>query len=120
MTVNDERRRVRARLLAKSPKDKNGHALCWRCKARRATDMHEIVNRAVTVGNEQARALSFEEGLCLMLCRPCHDEAPTRSVERELWLILYERYGEDVVRTAYAKVQDAMRGTLAFDLPEPN
>ncbi len=74
-----------------------------------ATDMHEIITRAETEGNEEARQLSFVPELTVALCREHHNEAHSLSFMRqELLRINFEIYGYERVAEAYERVMLAL------------
>jgi 5-methylcytosine-specific restriction endonuclease McrA len=66
-------------------------------------EMHEIIERHRTIGNEKARELSFQKELCALLCRECHEKAP--AMEEVLWVNNMRRYGADRVHELVAELQ---------------
>ncbi len=114
-----DRFKVRGRLIAKSRRDWRNQPLCWVPGCNHiGAHMHEMVNRNVTVGNDAARLLSFQEGVCVLICPEHHEQAPTRQLEETLWRVLYEKYGQNFVRTAYDAINREMRGELTIPLPD--
>lgn len=108
------RRKERGLLIAHSRKTYRAEPLCWRCGMNVGAHMHEMLNRGLTVGNEEARELSFDHRLTVLLCPACHEMAPRFSVENHLWRILYAHWGYDQVREAY----DAVQAVMTTKLPE--
>lgn len=113
-----DRRRTRGRLIAKSRRDSRGHPLCWLCNERVGSEMHELVNRGQTVGNEEARALSFMEGLTVLLCRECHEQASLPAVQMKLWRALYALYGQNRVVASLGALNAVLRTPVQVTLPE--
>jgi predicted nucleic-acid-binding Zn-ribbon protein len=65
----------RTRLLTKAKMVQHRGPLCEYCGERRATDMHEIICRSLTIGDDTAREISYRPELCSLLCRECHEVA---------------------------------------------
>lgn len=116
---------VRYRMIMRTPRNSRGKELCWLCGQRPATDMHEMVNRNVTVGNDEARELSFEEGLCALLCRECHECAPMREVEQAIWKNIFYIYGRGDMKVGKAyslealqRLNDSLQYRVYANMPE--
>lgn len=91
-----------------------GKAMCDMCGEKPATDMHELINRGRTMGNEEARRASFAPELCALLCPACHQKAHNPIVRLSLLMQNTKRYGLDAVRDASAKLQHF---AAVLDLP---
>lgn len=109
----------RARMLYKTERDPHtGQALCHYCGKRKGCQMHELVNRAQTVGNSQARELSFTATLCSYLCPNCHEKhAPTQAGEQKLWQRNFEVWGKDVVLADLWRLEQALGHIPLVNLP---
>lgn len=113
-----ERARSKARMMALRTVYENGRRLyrCDLCKGKfPGLEMHEIISRSQTIGNDEARLRSFDEHLCCLLCHECHETAGTRGNEALCWFALYELYGRGdlhkgyhIVGYYYALVEDAL------------
>lgn len=86
--------------------------VCDYCQKRSGVEMHERIARSKTVGNEEARELSFQVELCNLLCQTCHFSADNQEVDHQLWMYSIRLYGMERVRTAFQKLQASMRTKL--------
>lgn len=85
-----------------------GVAVCDLCKTTRyGLEMHELIARSVTQNNPEARELSFQEELCSLLDKTCHEEADTTKVQDLLWERNQRRYGQKFWE-AFDRVQKVM------------
>lgn len=123
--LKDLRLRTRVEIIRLSEKNAQYQPLCWRCRQQVGTDVHEMLNRNLTVGNEAARRVSYLTPVCILLCRDCHQLAPTHEVEAELWHILYRVHGKGSEGRGYLIVYDLVnefqklcRSRITIDLPE--
>lgn len=82
------------------------------------TELHEIIPRSYTVGNEAARDLSFQEELTVILCHE-HHQHNHQVKERSEDLLRYNQkvYGRERVQAAYDRLQRSMRTRLMIRLP---
>lgn len=111
------------------------YANCDRCGKHLGyeNEMHELIQRRWTQGNDEARALSYLPTLTALLCPACHrhfhDQEPSDKERTALWQRLFQLVGiylgdgtlEDgrrLVAADFQRVQDAMRTRLPIELPE--
>jgi len=83
-------------------------AKCDLCGKNRPTDYHEIVNRGRTMGNEEARQVSYRRTLCAWLCRECHDKAHTPAIRDTLFFGNMKRYGAGRVSDDFALLEQVV------------
>jgi len=105
------------RLLIKNAMILDRGGKCHRCKAAQGAEVHEILSRGRTIGNDAARMLSYDKHLCALLCRDCHETAHSPQVADELLQGNIDFYGYEPVETAYNAVQAEMRTRLNIQLP---
>ena len=101
---------VRTQIKWRMMVDRGGRcAFCDWCVSARGTQMHEIVSRSRTVGNTEARQLSFDKHICSLLCESCHTKIG-HSVEANQTLLARNvtMYGRDNVKAAWDNLLDAM------------
>lgn len=80
-------------------------------------DMHEIVSRGRTVGNDAARVLSFLPQLTSLLCREHHQQAV--GAEKALLQANIDRYGLTPVANTYVWILNLLHTErLGLILPE--
>lgn len=87
-------------------------------RPRIGTELHEIIPRSHTVGNDAARELSFQDELTVILCHE-HHQANHQVKERSEDLFRYNQkvYGPVRVKAAYDRLQGSMRTRLMIRLP---
>jgi len=101
------------------------HAVCDLCGQKpdyRGLQLHELIQRGMTVHNSPARALSYEPEMTALLCADCHSRAHNPEVRNKLWQVNYRRYGVERVRRMFRQLKTAYEAygtTLNLDLPEP-
>jgi len=66
--------------------------------------MHELIPRRLTMGSTEARELSFQPELCVILCAGCHDVAEREEESTRLWERNYQRHGKDRVLHAFDRL----------------
>ena len=100
--------------------DRGGqYALCDLGCGNLAYEMHEIINRARTVGNPAAREASFDKHICSLLCPECHTiNNLAESSENVLMGRNMDLYGYAPVLLAIKVVQDLLYLPLDLDIPE--
>lgn len=86
--------------------------VCDYCQHNPATDMHERIARSVTMGNEEARELSYQVELINLLCRTCHEEADGEGISKFLWEFSIFLYGRERVEAALSRLQEVMNTKL--------
>lgn len=92
--------------------------LCDLCQDRIGVDMHHIIPKSATMGNQAQREASEVPQLMAFVCRECHEKRVDIPEYRDqLFLRLYEIYGEDSVRTAFERFQSLRRYPLQWRLP---
>lgn len=89
---------------------------CWcdMCGEEIATDMHEIVNRNLTVQNDEARELTFSKFLCSMLGKKCHEIAGTNESKLILIMFNIELYTYDDIFGAFSKLDKNITKFINF------
>ena len=99
--------------------DRGGqYALCDLGCGELAYEMHEIINRARTVGNPAAREASFDKHICSLLCPECHTiNHLAEGSENYLLAMNIGLYGYDLVFNAIAVVQNLLYLPLDLDMP---
>lgn len=101
------------------------HAVCDLCGQKpdyRGLQLHELIQRGMTVHNSPARALSYEPEMTALLCADCHSRAHNPEVRDKLWQVNYKRYGVERVKKAFLRFQVAYTrhgSTLDVALPVP-
>jgi len=103
----------RRAMVYKTPKDKQGRALCHCCNQKPGSQMHELINRAQGAHTQ----LIFAEELCSWLCPQCHDLAPRRDIEAILWTRNMQVYGEARVQEMINQVREALGFQPIMELP---
>jgi hypothetical protein len=93
------------------------NAKCDLCKTRPAQHYHELVNRGRTVGNDEARSLSYVQEMCSFLCAQCHERSHNPATRKTLFLRNIELYGAVYVLKAWIELRDAMGTRLDVWLP---
>lgn len=88
--------------------------LCDLCQKRKGIQYHELIARSKTVGNKEARELSFQPELCSLLCQQCHDEADRKVVAYTLWEFNKKLWGINQVIEAFNRLQAVMRTQLVI------
>lgn len=83
--------------------------LCDYCQENRGVEMHERLSRAMTVGNAEAREMSYQVELANLLCRSCHQRADEEEVNHALWEFSIKLYGFERVFNAFERFRDTMR-----------
>lgn len=58
------------------------------------------------MGSPEARVWSDAPELVTLLCQSCHDKAPAKDIERQLWHFLDDLWGRQRVDNAIAKVKE--------------
>lgn len=94
-------------------------AVCDLCQKRRAAHYHEIVYRAITVANEEARQISYSKELCALLCAECHigvDNAHNWQTGIKLIQKNIDMYGLEAVLEKFLALQSAMNTALPYEL----
>lgn len=112
------RQQQRAKMVYHTRRNIRGEPLCHCCGVRPGSQMHELVNRAQTNGNDLALRLSFTETLCSWLCPTCHGFAPDAGVEYELWKRNFQVYGREEVLTDFRLLTEALGFTPIVNMPE--
>lgn len=77
--------------------------------------MHELISRGMTLGNEQARELSYQQELVSLLCPQCHEKADYDAVDKALWANNIWLYGRKAVEAALARLQAVMKTTVRIN-----
>lgn len=101
------------------------HAVCDLCGQKpdyRGLQLHELIQRGMTVHNSPARALSYEPEMTALLCADCHSQAHNPVVRDKLWQVNYRRYGYERVRNIFHQLKMAYEvpgNHLDITLPEP-
>ena len=92
----------------------------WPGCAKRATDMHEVIPRNATEGNETARDLSFQPEIVSMLCHEHHMEAHNggKTARSTLLRVNTATYGKNRVLGALRAVMDASCHDISYLLEE--
>lgn len=118
--INDFIRLLRQSVKWQMRVDRGGaYALCDICHEHLGTDMHEIISRARTMGNEEAQLASFDKHICALLCNDCHvNKNLAEECEQFLLGVLIHMYGREEVLSAIQRVQDVSTTTLFLDIPE--
>jgi hypothetical protein len=116
MEWSRERAISKARMMAIRTVFQNGRRLykCDLCGGKfPMLEMHEIISRSQTIGNDTARLRSYDEHLCCLVCNDCHETAGTRENEKLCWRALYRIYGRgdltrgyEIVKPYYDAVQE--------------
>lgn len=83
--------------------------LCDYCQKNEGVELHERLTRAMTVGNMDARELSYQVELTNLLCRSCHQKASEEEVDRALWQFSISLYGFERVYNAFEQFKSTMR-----------
>jgi len=91
---------------------------CDLCGTGRGDDLHEIINRGRTVGNDEARVLSFNRHICSLLCRDCHEKAHNPNAAEKLLKRNIAFYGYEAVKAAWDATMGAMRYPPDMEFPE--
>lgn len=93
-------------------------AFCEMCGKNPVHDLHEIFSRSLTVGNEEARYISYHPELCSLLCRECHKKAD--SDESKVFLLKknIQTFGRVRVEEKYNALQAVMRNKIMFNFDE--
>ena len=117
MTETLAMKQYRAREIAQATLVK-GDLCDWDGCLQVARDTHEIVNRGKTIGNDEARRLSFQKELCAQLCRQHHQQAHNPAMAEKLLLKNCQIYGYEQVARALAELETAMKSKL--DIPFPS
>jgi hypothetical protein len=107
------------------------YAACDRCGKHLGyeNEIHELIQRRWTQGNDEARGLSYLPTLTALLCPACHrqfhDQEPTETQRNLLWRRLFQVVGRGNpvqgrfrVARDFLRVQQAMRTRLPIELPE--
>lgn len=92
----------------------NNHVCEW-CEKNPASDMHEIVSRSMTRKGSLTRDLTYDERLCCVLCRGCHDKAHGKKAREVLLAIKVERHGDWSVAEALSNVAESMIRKLSVE-----
>lgn len=90
--------------------------LCDLCHTRTGSEMHEIIPRSRTMGNERARALSYEAEVCSLLCQRCHQQV--QGHEQELWQFNIDLHGRQSVLRVIEEIERLLKTPLNLDFPE--
>ena len=99
------------------------HAKCDLCGQKpdyMGLQLHELLQRGMTVNNPDARELSYVPELTALLCENCHSRAHNPEVRDQLFRIAFKRYGRLAVAAAFERFRRAyeLRSTLlAITLP---
>lgn len=99
------------------------HATCDLCKQKPdhlGLQLHELMQRGMTVNNPAARELSYVPELTALLCANCHSRAHNPEVRDQLFRIAFKRYGRLQVSLAFERFKSAyeQRNTsLTIKLP---
>lgn len=117
MEWSQERANSKARMMNRRIVFVNGRRLyqCDLCGGKfPGLEMHEIISRSQTVGNDAARLRSYDEHLCCLLCPSCHESAGTYENEKLCWRALYRLYGRGDLVAGYKTV--ALYYTMVTDI----
>jgi len=96
--------------------------LCGQKPDYRGLQLHELLQRGLTVHNSPARALSYEPELTALLCANCHSGAHNPKVRDQLWQVNYQRYGTERVQKMFEqfrRLYEIPGNHLDIHLPEP-
>lgn len=94
------------------------YAICDLCfqdlNSSSGIEMHELIHRSQTQGNEEAQQLSFAAPICSLLCSKCHHQIHHIGGvdEKQLWVRNIDIYGYHEVVKAYDAVEQAMKSNL--------
>jgi hypothetical protein len=93
------------------------HATCDLCGQPpdyMGLQLHELMQRGMTVNNPDARELSYVPELTALLCENCHSKAHHPEVRDQLFRIAFKRYGRAQVERAFEHFRRAyeLRSTL--------
>jgi 5-methylcytosine-specific restriction endonuclease McrA len=112
MQKSSRRKRIRAIVLMQ-------RSVCqWPGCNNRATDMHELVPRSLTEGNEKARELSFSPELVSALCQSCHLKHAHGHAKTARTVLVCENiriYGKKRVLDAFTRLVEALGRKLPND-----
>lgn len=111
-----DREAIKAQMIQNRKINNNGRVPCDFCRVNRGTEMHELIYRALTIHNPEARELSFQPELCSLLCRACHSKAHKPHIRSELFLVNYRIYGQAAVKKAFNRILGVTH--LYISLPE--
>ena len=100
--------------------DRGGqYALCDLCGVNYGHEMHEIISRGRTVGNEAAREASYDKHICSLLCAECHTANHLAEANQNTLLAFnIELYGYAAVFEALEVVQSHLHTPLNLDIPK--
>lgn len=94
-----------------------GHR-CDNCGRVAGLQMHEIVSRAQTLNNPEARRLSFQKELTALLCEACHSRAHNGVMDLQLLNKNILVYGYESVEDALNELKAVMRSTILLIMPK--
>lgn len=73
----------------------------------------------MTMGNDEARAISDLPEMCALLCRNCHAEKADKPKYRdELFRELFRLWGRETIQQLYNDIDNAFITGADFILPE--
>lgn len=97
------------------------YATCDSCGSRSASDMHEMVPRSAVGKNAVARELIFNECICALLCRECHENIFGKEPRAKVWRRLDRLYTSERIKTHlsliidYSKAKDIGKYLVEFE-----
>lgn len=79
------------------------------------SELHELIPRSITIGNEEARERSYAEELTVILCHNHHQDNHIQKKRTNDLRAYNERiYGKERVRAAYDHLQAAMKSRIGW------
>lgn len=88
---------------------------CDYCQKNPGTQMHELINRNRTAGNDEVRKLTFSKFLCSIVCPECHTGScvvTTRKARSSLFMRNCDLYGYEMVHDAFKAVPEPYRAFI--------
>lgn len=91
---------------------------CEQCGNGGKVELHHIVARGATTGNREARSVSEDVCLLVLLCKDCHDKAHNPGAQYRHLQIRIQKFGRERVRKVVDEL-NRVAGHILVQMPAP-